>query len=75
VSHAHNTRDARLKPKYARCICRYAIAPILSARMDDDDDIDGSRMASLRARLPYAIGFCGLLAWFALLYFMLRDAL
>jgi hypothetical protein len=29
--------------------------------------------ARARAGVPYAIGVRGLLAWFALLYFMLRD--
>lgn len=39
----------------------------------DGDDTDWTEQ--VRARLPYAIGCLGLLAWFALLYFMLRDAL
>lgn len=43
--------------------------------MDDDEDAAPTLIATLRARLPYAIGVLGLLAWFALLYFMLRDAL
>ncbi len=37
--------------------------------MDNED----TPRASWRDRIPYVIGFFGLLAWFALLYFMLRD--
>lgn len=35
-------------------------------------DDDGERRG-WRDRLPYVIGVLGLFAWFALLYFMLRD--
>lgn len=42
--------------------------------MDTDDTPDRPRWTvRARERLPYAIGLLGLLAWFALLYFMLRD--
>ncbi len=37
--------------------------------MEDDD----TPRPAWRDKLPYAIGVLGLLAWFALLYFMLRD--
>lgn len=37
--------------------------------MDGDDPLKHG----WRERLPYVIGVLGLLAWFALLYFMLRD--
>lgn len=59
-------------------VARYSIAVrlITLAGMDTDDSPDRMRWTdTARARLPYAIGFLGLLAWFALLYFMLRDAL
>lgn len=36
-------------------------------------DSDDNPRPAWRERLPYAIGVLGLIAWFALLYFMLRD--
>lgn len=41
--------------------------------MESEDGPTPNWIAATRERLPYAIGFFGLLAWFALLYFMLRD--
>lgn len=38
----------------------------------DGDEVRGW-IATARAATPYVIGVLGLLAWFALLYFMLRD--
>lgn len=44
--------------------------------MEADDDPDRARWTdTARARLPYLVGLLGLIAWFALLYFMLRDVL
>ena len=45
--------------------------------MMDIDDLSGRPRwtDTARSRLPYVIGGLGLLAWFALLYFMLRDVL
>lgn len=37
--------------------------------MEDDD----APRPAWQDKLPYVIGVLGLLAWFALLYFMLRD--
>ncbi len=46
----------------------------MSKGVEDDRTFEEmSRGERLRQRLPYVIGVLGLLAWFALLFFMLRD--
>ena len=46
----------------------------MSEGVDDDRTFEEtSRGERLRQRLPYVIGMLGLFAWFALLFFMLRD--
>ena len=43
------------------------------AAVDEDDDRERGWRARARGATAYVIGVLGLIAWFALLYFMLRD--
>ncbi len=51
-----------------RAACRLASWRYVAA-MDSED----SPGTTWRERLPYVIGVLGLIAWFGLLYLMLRD--
>lgn len=43
--------------------------------MPRDEHEAGRRFDRLRAKSPYVIGVLGLIAWLALLWFMVRDVL